>query len=136
MKETFELPSESIEGYTHTAHINGKVYDVYKLIEWAKTIEPNVVPTSQFENNKEGKFWDAEDGSRIGPADIMNVLEENQDEIDWDGFIKKYPEWREHIESIRDADYDAYPIMYTGEGLIIDGMHRLTKAWMNKAKEI
>lgn len=31
VKETFELPPESMEGFSHFADINGKVYDVYKL---------------------------------------------------------------------------------------------------------
>lgn len=133
MKETFELPPESIEGFTHFAEINGKVYDVYKLIELAKTIEPKIIPITTFDNSKESKFWNDKNNLRIGPPDI---IEEGERGIDWDGLIKKHPEWEEHIESIRNADYETYPIMYTGEDLVVDGMHRLTKAWVDKAEEI
>ena len=136
MKEIFKLPTESMEGFTHFADVNGKVYDVYKLIELAKTIEPKIIPISTFDNNKEGKFWSIEEDIRIGPLDIINALEENVTDIDWDAVIKKYPDWQEHVENVRDADYEKYPVMYTDKDLIVDGMHRLTKAWIDKVEEI
>lgn len=136
MKETFELPPESVEGFTHTADINGKVYDVYKLIELAKAIKPKIVPTALFDNNKGSKFWITQEGQHIGPSDIINALGESVEDIDWDDLRKKHPEWEEHIESIRNADYERHPIMYTQKDLIVDGMHRLTKAWIDKVEEI
>lgn len=136
MKETPELPPESIEGFSHFADIDGKIYDVYKLIELAKTIEPKVIPTATFDSSKEDKFWNIKEDLRIGPSDIINSLEENAGDIDWDGFIKEHPEWKEHLESIRDADYEKHPIIYTGRDVVVDGMHRLTKAWIDKVEEI
>lgn len=134
MNETLKLPPESVEGNTHLAEVNDKVYDVYKLIELAKTIESHAVPTSTFDNNKEGKYWHAKDGSAdIGPSDIIDALE---GVVDWDGLTTKHPEWQEHIEKIRHADYETYPILYTGTDLVVDGMHRLTKAWIDRAPEI
>ena len=135
MKETFELPPESTEGFSHFAYINGKVYDVYKLIELAKTIEPKIIPTATFDNKKGGKFWNVEGEQRIGPSDIITTLE-GDEKIDWDNLVKKHPEWEEHIESIKNADYDKYPIMYTEKDLVVDGMHRLTKAWIDKVEEL
>ena len=136
MKETFELPKESSEGFTHMADINGKIYDVYKLIELAKTIEPKMVPIATFDNNKESTFWNAADGSRIEPSDIIDAIGENTESVDWENLIKKYPDWEEHIESIRNADYEKHPILYTHKDVVVDGMHRLTKAWIDKIEEI
>ncbi len=39
MKEAIELSPESMEGYSHFADINGKIYDVYKLIELTDWVE-------------------------------------------------------------------------------------------------
>ena len=136
MKETFELPKESVEGFSHFADINGKVYDIYKLIELAKTIEPKIIPITTFHTSKENKFWNVEEDQRIGPSDIITALEKGEQNIDWNGLIKKHPEWEEHIESIRNADYDTYPIIYTEKDTVVDGMHRLTKAWIDKTEEI
>lgn len=136
MKETFELPLESVDGFSHFADINGKIYDVYKLIEFAKTIEPKTIPIVTFDNSKESKFWNVEGDQRIGPSDIIVALEGGEQETDWEGLVKKHPKWEEHIESIRNADYETYPILYTEKDLVVDGMHRLTKAWIDKAEEI
>lgn len=135
-EKAFELPKESAEGFSHFATINEKVYDVYKLIELAKTIEPKIVPIELFDENKHGKHWEITENVRIGPSDIIDSLEETAGSIDWDDLLKKHPEWKEHIESIRDGDYEKYPIMYTGEDVIVDGMHRLTKAWIDRVEKI
>lgn len=73
-EKTLELPKESIEGFSHFATINEKVYDVYKLIELVKTIESKIVPIEIFDANKNGKHWEMDENVRIGPSDIIDSL--------------------------------------------------------------
>jgi len=37
---------------------------------------------------------------------------------------------REHIAKVLNADYTTYPVI-TIKGVVVDGMHRLTKAFMD-----
>jgi hypothetical protein len=50
--------------------------------------------------------------------------------------IEEQPAYREHIESVRDARYDDFPLLVVGEDGVIDGMHRLTRAVLDRRTSI
>jgi hypothetical protein len=45
-------------------------------------------------------------------------------------------DWAQHIRRVQNADYTTYPLLVIGDNQIVDGMHRLTKAWIDQVPEV
>lgn len=128
-----ELPKESRLGDTHTADFGEHISDVYKLINLAGQLKVEEIDIPSLENFKENKYWIEKDGkSTLGAYEIVQEYVKNPD---FDKIIKNHPEWQEEIEKIKKADYENYPIILIGD-VVIDGMHRLTEAWISGASKI
>lgn len=59
-------------------------------------------------------------------------------ELDWNVWFKRNPTIREileHMSRIEKADLQ-YPIILSSAGIIMDGCHRLAKAYMNNHEKI
>ncbi len=132
VREFRELPRESRPGQSHTSHFNEHVLDVFKLIHLAETLEVTQMDMPSLEDYKEYKCWGEEDNPSIGPYEIVQAYRQTPDFTE---IIKNHPEWEREIEKIKRADYQTYPIILVG-GKIVDGIHRLAKAWIDGANTI
>ena len=116
-----------MEPHTHTAEVGDKLYDILILKSFSEEIPiENVLTETLRDAVAEGNtYWLDTEGKMFGPAEILR---------DWDA-AQHNPLWTEHIESIKHADLDN-PLWIAPNGFVFDGMHRLTKAFIEGVKEI
>lgn len=129
------LPSEATASDAHTSDFEGVTIDVYKLIKIAESLSPTLVPLSNFEALKTDKFWHDSNGNWLGPEDIISLCKNNKNPhqlIDDESIDFKL---REHLQKVLDADYHMYPIISI-RGTVVDGIHRLTRAFIDGAENI
>jgi len=55
---------------------------------------------------------------------------------DWEAMRDEKPEYAKHLLQTFHADYKEWPLLVVGESEVIDGMHRLTKAWIEHAETV
>jgi len=126
-----ELLKQSVEGDKHTADFEGHTIDVFKLINLAESLEVEDVELDGLQdcidNNKN---WHDKNGNWLGAREIVDEAKKYNGNLD--KVIANYPEWQDEIEKIKQADYQTHPLLFIGDN-IIDGMHRLTKAWIDGA---
>jgi hypothetical protein len=70
-------------------------------------------------------FWEDRNGMKLGPAQILK---------DWEA-AQQNPAWTDHVESIKRANLNN-PIWAMKDGLVFDGMHRLTRAFIDKVAKV
>lgn len=102
-----------VEEIDHIYHDKTGTYDIYKLHKITKNNPTTIVPLSKFTNHIKKKEW--------GKYSIKNVLD-NPD---------KYPE---EMKEIKNVDL-RYPILIHKDN-VIDGNHRLAKAFLLRKKKI
>jgi len=131
------IPWESRPGDAHTATYEEHTIDVYKLIHLAETLEEETISLSDLEHEIEESrnCWKDSDGNWLGPHMILRELDTSSGSPDWDKLIKERPEWAKEVRKIMHARYDKYPLLLIKDKLV-DGMHRLTKAFIDGATEI
>jgi len=133
-----ELPERDSEApqvtSRHTARHEGKLYDVHTLIEFSKDLPEEVTLIEQFGDLRDHKYWHDKKGNWVGPSDIITLAEQHG--RNWDAMLSAKEEWAEHTASVRDANYEGYPLLVVGKDTVIDGMHRLTKAWIDHVREV
>ncbi len=107
-----------------TTRVNGVEYDVIALRKYMEQVKPEEVLVEDLSHVlAEGHdYWVIEDGSTLGPHKILQ---------DWEA-AQKNPLWKKHVESIKNAQPDTYPIwVFKEEGqpdFVFDGVHRLINA--------
>jgi hypothetical protein len=111
----------------HTARYGDVLYDVGVLNQYAEQLPLSTAPLAEFaELVSAGQYyWEDKNGAKLGPFEILQ---------DWDE-AQQNPAWAEHIEKIRNADLSA-PLWVAPGGQVIDGMHRLTKYFVNSIPEV
>lgn len=135
MNEGTPLPTELIPSNTHTADFEGRTIDVFKLIHLTEAVASKSVPTTAFEGAKLNKYWHDSHGNWLGPQDIIDACKNTVaphklvDDESLDSGL------REHIKRVLDADFVTYPII-TVKGTVVDGIHRLTKAFIEGVENI
>lgn len=125
-----ELPKESKPGDSHTADFEGYTIDVFKLIELSKEIAAEEIDIQSLEKFRQNCYWHDRNGNWISPGEIIDEAEKHEDGLVWDNMAANRPEWEDEIRKIQAADYKSYPIILIGN-YVIDGIHRLTKAWID-----
>jgi hypothetical protein len=130
MSERIPLPTESISRESHYAEFGNKKIDVYKLIRLAESVPTQSALVSMFEEHKSNNYWHDSHGEWLGPQDIINACSgvENPETLITDESLDSG--LREHITKVLNADYATYSII-TIKGVVVDGMHRLTKAFID-----
>lgn len=110
-----------------SGYFEGKRYDISKLYQFAENIPIEIVSLEEFNTiiSPENESWTGTDGKIIGPYNIAK---------DWES-AQKNPLWSNHVESIRRADLDI-PILVSYNGHVIDGQHRIIKAFIEGRTEI
>jgi hypothetical protein len=131
------LPAESAAGNTHTRSWTAEggekeIYDVYKLIKYAENTRAIKIEVIDLVENFDKPCWTDKNGKKISPRKIINAFLETQS---WAEVESAHPEWSKHIKQIKRADYVNHPILIYNYK-IVDGMHRLTRSFLEKASEI
>lgn len=119
----------------HTFRVDENLYDVHKLIGAAEGLPVEIVPLSIFAGQEdETACWTDKKDKLLGPKQLLDLAAKY--DADFNAMILANIDWAQHIVSVRDADYEEYPLLVVGDNNVIDGMHRLTRAWINKETEI
>lgn len=120
-------------GYHTTTH-EGKRYDVSMLIALAEKLPVHEVPLSTLsEYLASTDCWTNERGDHIGPAGIIALATKYR--MSWTTMMMGDVRYATHIVNVRQADL-SYPILRSPNGEILDGIHRLTKAFLEKRATI
>ncbi|MEX1112707.1 MAG: hypothetical protein WEC84_04560 [Candidatus Andersenbacteria bacterium] len=106
-------------------------YDIRKVVELAKDLPLEEIPTSSLEAMKEGEYWYDTNRNRIKLRDIFDLYDQTNG--DWESMIQEKPEYAKHIKQIEESNLEDDPIVLYSSSekfRLIDGLHRLTKAWL------
>ncbi len=119
--------SEPVITNTHTAEVGDDLYDILAMRPFAEEIPIETVQTVTLANavSSDHTYWLDTEGHMFGPSVIL---------ADWEA-AKINPIWIKHIKSIEAADLN-YPIWIAPDGSVFDGMHRLTRAFLDGVEEI
>lgn len=106
-----------------TTSFNGKTYDIAILKQTAEhlPIEQIAVETLKEQVSDEHTYWLDRDGHKLGPFHFLK---------DWEA-AKNTPAWQDHAATIEKADLAQPLFIMRDSGIVIDGMHRLTKAFLD-----
>jgi len=129
------LPLKSIPGDEHFAEYEGKRLDIYALIRLAETLPLENVPLEKIVGHKDQNFWKDANDVWLGPHHILDAIEMSGGVPNYTKLVSEHPEWEEEIRKIEKADYTRHPILIIGN-TVVDGMHRLTKAWAEGISEV
>ncbi len=110
-----------------TTEVNGVVYAVDDLKNYADKLPSQEIDTVTLRAAiAEGRdYWIDRKGNTLGPYTIMK---------NWEAAQQK-PEWSDHVTTIKNADLEN-PIWMTIDGFVFDGMHRLTRAFIERKEKI
>ncbi len=122
--EQSSLPIESTSGDSHTRTLNEHRYDVYKLIDLARSFGSAEISVASIDRSAfEDRCWDDTNERLFSPNELLDSYRSLGS---WNAVEAVHPEWKEHTKRVEGADL-AHPILiYKDE--VIDGMHRLVKA--------
>lgn len=129
------LPTESRPGDSHMADFGEQKVDIYRLIHLAESLNAETVSMADLEKFKDGNYWKDGNDEWLGPHHILNEAAKYANTPDWNAITTAHPAWANEIRKILRADYRKHPIIIV-EGIVLDGMHRLTKAWLDRADSI
>jgi len=112
---------------THTSEYGNKVYDIYALRNYAESLPVEIIPIESLSEavGPEYTYWLDQNGVMFGPSEILK---------DWE-VAQSNPLWQEHISKLKRVNIDT-PIWLAPDGTVFDGVHRLTRAFIEGVKEI
>lgn len=123
-----EFQRERQQNFSYeTTKVGGIIYDVRELEKVAEAIPIQEAPTQNFSDIvKEGRhYWLDKEGQRLGPWDILHNWQAAQNNS----------AWAEHVATISRANLNR-PIWVTKDGDVFNGLHRLTKAFLDNVPKI
>jgi hypothetical protein len=123
-----ESPQEQLSKRQESGLFDGVRYNVGKLYQWAVENFPvEEVPLDQFRDvfAEDNQPWIGAEGEWIGPHEIVK---------DWEA-AQKNPSWAGHIASMARVDMEK-PILVSRTGHVIDGLHRLARAFVENRPKI
>lgn len=99
-----------------TFHNNKNIYSVDMMIAYVNTYGHPVikVPIEDFESQLKEKVW-----GEVSPIDVIKNMQNNK--------------YKEDTKKIYDANL-TYPIILTGKHTVVDGYHRISKAYLDDKK--
>lgn len=110
------------------AFLEGRRYDVAKLYSFADSIPTEVVSLDDFAevvSEDNDTQWRGADGSVMKAVDVVK---------EW-GRYKDNPNWVRHTDSLKYASLDN-PILVSHDGHVVDGQHRIMRAFIEGRKDI
>lgn len=133
-----DFQKESKLGSVHSTEYEGRLYDVYKLIAQSELLPQVDAPLGELVGCLEELCWSGNNEStKIGPNTIIKAFREAGS---WDKLYELYPELSRHAKRVQFADC-SHSILIGPGNHVIDGVHRLTKAFIEgqvaiKAKKL
>jgi len=126
----------------HTASLGGRLVDIIKLRTLMEGLSPKSMkvndPSLTWQIEPNHHYWNGLDGKTLGPDNLLHLTNWETAEID-------FPNWSEHIRKVKNANLN-FPIwlcdmpdMHNPQiriDVIFDGMHRYTRAVIDKLKYI
>lgn len=136
----FTYPKESTPENIQTYGAGEDLYDVYKLIAIAEALPEEMVSvTSLVEVLLNERVWTDTQSRTVSVGEVLRIIETNREErggvVRWGGLQEEYPDLAYHFGRLQTVEYST-PILLLGENRVIDGIHRLLKAWVEGANEI
>lgn len=117
----------------NTCEFGDDLVDINKLIDLAADLPGENVSVDYFiDKLGEDSYWFDSDGEWIKLKDITEKIKNGKS---LDQILQENPKWEVHINKIKNADYESYPIILIGN-IIIDGMHRLVKAFVDGKSDV
>jgi hypothetical protein len=110
---------------SHVLISDGIKYSVNKLIKIAETRIPEEIAISEFDKSMETECWDDSEGRKVNPKEVLEAI---------GGKESEYSGLKQHIEQVKNSDIK-HPVLVTnidGELVVLDGMHRLVKSFLEK----
>ena len=105
-----------------TTEVEGKIYNAHLLDVSARDLPVQEIATEQLAQaiDPTHSYWLDAEGNHFGPHHLL---------IDWNK-AQKRERWKSHVENVKQADL-ANPIwIYRPTGQVINGVHRLTRAFL------
>lgn len=105
-----------------TTSVHGKIYNIALLEPFAAQLKTEEIPLMEVrEAVSEGHYyWEDRSGNKLGPHQILK---------DWDA-AQRNDDWADHVATIKRADVSD-PIWIADDGHVFNGMHRLTRAFLD-----
>lgn len=112
---------------TETTTVEGKLYKVALLESYADQLETTEIPLSELKEavSSTHHYWEDKKGQILGPFQLLE---------DWQA-AQKNPDWSQHIDTILRAD-TSDPIWIAPDGHVFNGVHRLTRAFLDNHEKI
>jgi hypothetical protein len=129
-----DMQSAEEEPDSHLTTQGDDTYDVYRLIEHAESLPVETVSIHLLNDNKQNICWDDDQKQMISPSVVLEAIGSSRP-VDWDILIRTHPNLTEHLQKVRDANLQ-YPLLVFGEKELLDGMHRLVRAWIDGVDSI
>lgn len=119
--------SEQQGSHIETTSSGGRVYNVEALEPFAERLEAKEVPLEdlRYAVSEGHYYWEDRKGEKLGPHQILQ---------DWEA-AQQNEDWADHVATIKRADL-THPIWMAADGTIINGTHRLTRAFLDHAETI
>ncbi|MBI2037620.1 MAG: hypothetical protein HYT15_01645 [Candidatus Magasanikbacteria bacterium] len=110
-----------------TTTIGKKLYNVEILEHFAEQLPTQEVPLNELTDavSQGNYYWTDKNNNLLGPYNLLQ---------DWEA-AQKNEAYAEHVATIQHADL-SNPIWKTADGQVFNGMHRLTRAFLDKAPTI
>lgn len=113
----------------HTTTVFGKRYNVFTLWEFARQLPVETVSVSLFDKyREETDCW-----GNLGPKNLLGLV--SLYGVHYNTMVLAQPSWASHIRRVQYCSNE-YPLLVLGEDDVLDGMHRLTRAWIDGIQEI
>lgn len=111
-----------------TTEVDGKVYNVDKIKKFAANLPVELISIEQLSEQlgPGHTYWLDRDGNKLGPHDLLT---------DWEAAQQRRV-WHDHVESVKRADLTSPIFIMKKTGIVFDGMHRLTKAYLQNEEAI
>lgn len=110
-----------------TSRVGDRLYNIELLKPFAQEIPVKEMDVEVFRElvSDRHTYWIDRNDQKLGPYQILK---------DWEA-AQKNPIWADHIQTIKRANLDN-PIWSTKDGIVFDGMHRLTRAFIDNVPTI
>lgn len=132
---SIEKPFDRMPTPVRTARVDGMHVNVDRLIELTTGLSAEIVSVNNFEAIRQhDRGWRLDDGTAIGPAQLIVLGMACHGDF---GLMKQEkPEWADDIERAKTANTDMPILVLADSFSVIDGMHRLTKIFIQGGSEV
>ena len=128
-KGLFNTP-ENIDVFT----LNSENLDLHRIRNFVRELPPINISIASLETQVREQLWDdeSEKEDSCSPASLIDEYKRLSNNLS--AVLVEHPSWADRIKRIQEADY-SHPILIY-KGVIIDGLHRILHAFIDKQETI